>query len=89
MACTIGEEASISSCIAADNYHQSLGFPHCLQVMDKGCVGEFGPPHLLLQNPASHLKRMVDKTGPDASKKLHQMAVDAHQRRQGLLANVH
>ena len=82
MACTIGEEASISSCIAADNYHQSLGFPHCLQVMDKGCVGEFGPPHLLLQNPASHLKRMVDKTGPDASKKLHQMAVDAHQRRQ-------
>ena len=42
---------------------------------------EFDSPYALLQLPKSQLKKMVNQTGPMASKKLYQMALDAHRRR--------
>lgn len=54
-----------------------------LQVLNKGQVREFGSPYALLQDPQSQLKRMVDQTGPSASRKLHQMAQEAHLHRMG------
>ncbi len=52
-----------------------------LQVMSKGQVKEFDSPYTLLQNPRSQFGKMVEQTGPSASKKLHQMAAEAHLRR--------
>ena len=48
-----------------------------LQVMSRGQVKEFDTPFHLLQNSNSQLYKMVEKTGPTASQKLHQMALDA------------
>ena len=42
---------------------------------------EFDSPYDLLQNPQSLFYKMVQKTGPSASRKLHQMALDAQQVR--------
>ncbi len=53
-----------------------------LQVMSKGEVKEFDSPYALLQTPRSLFKRMVDQTEPTAAEKLHQMALEAHRRRQ-------
>ena len=49
-----------------------------LQVMDAGKIKEFGHAHILLQDPSSLLSRMVEKTGPAASRRLQQMAMDAY-----------
>ena len=46
--------------------------------MSKGQVKEFDSPYNLLGNENSLLTKMVEKTGPSASKKLRQMAADAH-----------
>lgn len=46
--------------------------------MDNGEVREFDSPYNLLQDARSLFYRMVQKTGPSASKKLQQMALDAH-----------
>ena len=42
---------------------------------------EFDTPYNLVQNTKSQLYSMVEKTGPIASKKLRQMALDAHLQR--------
>lgn len=47
--------------------------------MDGGQIVEFGIPLVLLQDPNSVLKSMVDKTGPTASSELYQMAINSHQ----------
>ena len=52
----------------------------CLQVMSNGRVKEFASPYRLLQNSDSQLYKMVEKTGPEASQKLHQMALEARSR---------
>ena len=56
--------------------------PHSLhpfiQVLNNGQVKEYDSPYALLQNPNSQLKGMVEQTGPAASRKLHQMALDAY-----------
>lgn len=49
--------------------------------MNKGQVKEYDRPYILLQRPESQLKRMVEQTGPTASKKLYQMALEAQRRR--------
>ena len=49
-------------------------------MMSNGRVKEFGSPYRLLQNPDSQLYKMVEKTGPEASEKLHQMAIEARSR---------
>ena len=48
------------------------------QAMDNGTVKEFDSPYNLLQDHRSLFYKMVQKTGPSASKKLQQMALDAH-----------
>ena len=45
-----------------------------VQVMSRGRVVEFDAPYKLLQNSGSHLYRMVEKTGPEAARELHEMA---------------
>ena len=52
-------------------------FVFCIKVMSDGQVKEYASPYRLLQSPDSMLYKMVEKTGSEASKKLHQMAVDA------------
>ncbi len=52
-----------------------------IQVMNNGQVKEFDSPYTLLQNPGSQFKRMVEQTGPYASRKLYQMAVEAYKLR--------
>ena len=49
--------------------------------MNKGEVSEFDSPYTLLQNPRSQFRKMVEQTGPSASKKLYLMATEAHQSR--------
>ena len=44
------------------------------QVMDNGAVKELDSPYNLLQDPRSLFYKMVQKTGPTASKKLQQIA---------------
>ena len=51
----------------------------CAQVMDGGQIVECAEPLVLLQDPSSVLKTMVDKTGPTASRELYQIAATAHQ----------
>lgn len=46
--------------------------------MSKGQLKEYDSPYHLLQNSQSLLYNMVKKTGPNAAKKLQQMALDAH-----------
>ena len=46
--------------------------------MDAGQIMEWDEPHVLLQNSKSLFKTMVDTTGPSASRKLFQMALEAH-----------
>ena len=53
--------------------------------MNNGQVQEYASPYRLLQNPESMLYKMVEKTGPKASKKLHQMTMDAQSRTIGNL----
>ena len=55
------------------------------QVMNRGQVKEFGSPYNLLQDHRSLFYKMVQKTGPSASKKLQQMALDAHLSRKSKL----
>ena len=50
--------------------------------MSNGQVKEFDSPYELLQNPRSLFYKMVQKTGPSASRKLYQMAREAHLERQ-------
>ena len=56
-----------------------------LQVMSKGQVKEFDSPYNLLQNEKSLFTRMVEKTGPSASRILRQMALDANLSRTKLV----
>ena len=42
---------------------------------------ELDSPHALLQNPVSLLSKMVQRTGSRASRKLHEMAEEAHRSR--------
>ena len=49
-------------------------------MMSNGQIKEFGSPYRLLQNPDSQLYNMVEKTGPEASEKLHQMAIEARSK---------
>ena len=53
-------------------------------MVSRGQLKEFDTPYQLLQNPRSQLRRMVEKTGPSASRKLHQMALDAHLKQKKL-----
>ena len=48
--------------------------------MNRGQVKEFDSPLSLLDNPHSLFSKMVECTGPSASRKLHQMAEEAHLR---------
>ena len=50
------------------------------KVVSRGHLKEFDSPYHLLQNPNSQFRKMVERTGPSASRKLHQMALDAHLR---------
>merc|ERR1740129_2383610 len=43
-------------------------------VLDDGEVAEFDSPGKLLENPDGHLSQLVDQTGPNAKRKLSQMA---------------
>ena len=43
-------------------------------VLDDGDVAEFDSPGKLLENPDGHLSQLVDQTGPNAKRKLSQMA---------------
>ena len=52
--------------------------------MVKGEVKEFDSPYNLLQKRRSHFRKMVEQTGPTASRILHQMAMEAHLREQGM-----
>lgn len=52
-----------------------------LQVMDGGNVAEFGVPHDLLQNPASHLLSLVEATGPASAAHLKAVARAAWENR--------
>ncbi len=45
--------------------------------MDNGVVREFDCPYTLLQDPRSQFRKMVEETGPSASKKLYQVAAEA------------
>ena len=45
--------------------------------MSNGRVKEFASPYRLLQNPDPQLFKMVEKTGPEAAEKLHDMAIEA------------
>jgi hypothetical protein len=45
-----------------------------MQVLSNGEAKEFASPYRLLQNHNSQFYQMVQKTGPEASKKLHDMA---------------
>jgi hypothetical protein len=49
-------------------------------------VKELDSPYNLLQDPRSLFYKMVQKTGPSASKKLLQMARDAYNQRQTVVA---
>ena len=51
-----------------------------VQVMNNGQMKEYASPYRLLQNPSSLLFKMVEKTGPEASRELHKMAMDARSR---------
>ena len=53
--------------------------------MDNGEVKELDSPYNLLQDPRSLFYKMVQKTGPSASKKLQQMALDVHLARKAVL----
>lgn len=46
--------------------------------MSQGQLREFGTPYDLLHDHNSLLHNMVEKTGPAASRKLWQMAIDVH-----------
>ena len=39
---------------------------------------EYGVPYYLLDNPNSHLLKLINKTGPVAASKLKSMIVSAH-----------
>ena len=54
--------------------------------MNRGQVKEFDSPYNLLQDHRSLFYKMVQKTGPSASKKLLQMARDAYNQRQAVNA---
>ncbi len=49
--------------------------------MSNSRVKEYASPYSLLQNSNSQLYKMVEKTGPEASQKLHQMALEARSRK--------
>ncbi len=51
------------------------------QVMRSGQAVELNSPLILLQNKKSHFFMMVAKTGPEASRKLYEMALEADQKR--------
>lgn len=44
-----------------------------MQVMCGGQVKEFNTPYELLKKKTSLLYKMVEKTGPEASRELHEM----------------
>ncbi|KAF4697379.1 ATP-binding cassette sub- C member 8 [Perkinsus olseni] len=48
---------------------------HRIIVMDKGQIVESGTPAELLSNPAGHLTRMVEDTGPASAKHLYEVAM--------------
>ena len=54
-----------------------------IQVLNAGQVVEFDSPYALMQRSGTLLCKMVEQTGPFASRKLHQMAVKAHMTRSG------
>ena len=54
--------------------------PLSFQVMNRGQVREFDSPRTLLENRQSLFSKMVEQTGPTASRKLRQMAEEAHLR---------
>ena len=43
---------------------------------------EYDEPGILLQDPNSLLKTMVERTGPSASRKLYQIAMDTFEAKQ-------
>ena len=53
--------------------------------MSNGQVKEFDSPYNLLQKRRSHFKKMVEQTGPIASRMLHQMAEEAHLKKSSQL----
>ena len=52
--------------------------------MKQGHVEEYDNPYILLQNSNSLFRKMVEFTGSTASRKLYQMAVEAHLRKVGI-----
>jgi ATP-binding cassette subfamily C (CFTR/MRP) protein 4 len=55
-----------------------------IMVLRFGELIEFGEPHELMSNAESYLLRLVDHTGPIASAKLKEMALDSHNARNKL-----
>ena len=49
-----------------------------MQVLDAGRLVEFGPPHELLQNPASYFCQLVDQSTPQAAARLRELAAEAY-----------
>ena len=49
--------------------------------MNNGQVIEFAPPISLLQDKKSQFSHMVRKTGPEASRRLYQMTIEADRKR--------
>ena len=61
-----------------------------MQVLDAGRLVEFGPPHELLQNPASYFCQLVDQSTPQAAARLRELAAEAYaaQRQAALTTSV-
>eukprot|EP00455_Lapot_gusevi_P050042 TRINITY_DN7200_c0_g1_i7.p1 TRINITY_DN7200_c0_g1~~TRINITY_DN7200_c0_g1_i7.p1 ORF type:complete len:222 (-),score=49.63 TRINITY_DN7200_c0_g1_i7:91-756(-) len=57
-------------------------------VLDSGNVEEFEEPHLLLQNPNSYFRKMVDATGPGSSAFLIESARKAYDRKHAPPQNI-
>ena len=50
--------------------------------MDNGQIVEYDEPGVLLQDPNSLLKTMVERTGPSMSRKLYRIAMDKFEVKQ-------
>ncbi|KAL5477508.1 hypothetical protein EMCRGX_G024318 [Ephydatia muelleri] len=57
-------------------------------VMDNGQIVEYDEPGVLLQDPNSLLKTMVERTGPSLSRKLYRIAMDKFEVKKKLLKTV-
>ena len=52
-----------------------------MQLLKNGRLREFDSPYNLLQDTTSKFYKMVEKTGPASSARLHQIAIETHLRK--------